>query len=254
MDITIANISIRQDADGRYNLNDLHRASGGFDKDRPSKWLSLEATRALVQELDAEVKKDQKRSIVSKQGLGTYACIELVYDYATWISPAFKVDVYRTFHFVKTENPVKQLPLDASFKLGKTAVQFYKTIGLDNNAAAIAANQVVIKSYGTNLLELGGQTHLISATQCHYYTPTDLSKELGDVSAAAVNTALRDAGLQTNISGKWTPTESGQPYGRIFDTGKAHNDGVPITQLKWSMDVLDFIRERFVLPENLFIG
>jgi KilA-N domain len=53
-------------------------------------------------ELDKEVKITGIPVIFAKQGLETYACIELVYDYATWISPAFKVEVFRTFHSVKT--------------------------------------------------------------------------------------------------------------------------------------------------------
>jgi hypothetical protein len=32
-------VAILQDSEGRYFLNDLHRAAGGHKKDRPSTWL-----------------------------------------------------------------------------------------------------------------------------------------------------------------------------------------------------------------------
>lgn len=243
MNIIVANIDIRQDSAGRYNLNDLHRAAGGESRHQPGKWLDLQATQELVALLEDNVKITGIPVIVKKQGLGTYVCLDLVYDYATWISPAFKVEVFRTFHSVKTGAQAKQLPIDTPFKLGKSAFQFYRAIGLDRNAAAIAANQAVVKKLDTNLLELGGQTHLLSQTQRHYYNPTDLGKELGGVSAIDVNSALRQVGLQFNVGGKWTPTVSGAKFGRIFDVGKSHTDGTPITQLKWSIDVLELIRD-----------
>lgn len=51
-----------------------------------------------------------------------------------------------------------------------------RTIGLDNNAAAISANQAVLKVSGVNLLELTGQTHLLADKQEHWYTPTQLGQ------------------------------------------------------------------------------
>lgn len=46
--ITLADISIRRDASGRYCLNDLHRASGGEGKHRPSIWMANSQTQALL--------------------------------------------------------------------------------------------------------------------------------------------------------------------------------------------------------------
>jgi KilA-N domain len=42
---------VRQDAHGRYSLNDLHAAAGGEARHRPNYWLDHQQTRALVGEL-----------------------------------------------------------------------------------------------------------------------------------------------------------------------------------------------------------
>jgi hypothetical protein len=47
----IAGIEITIDSKGRFNLNTLHRASGGNKKDGPSYWLALESTQTLIAEL-----------------------------------------------------------------------------------------------------------------------------------------------------------------------------------------------------------
>lgn len=98
MMIQIANTGIRQDAEGRYCLNDLHKASGGEAKHKPGNWLMLKQTAELIEELS----KAGIPAIQSKQQLGTFASKDLVYDYAMWISPAFKVKVIRTFDVVAT--------------------------------------------------------------------------------------------------------------------------------------------------------
>lgn len=53
MNIVIANTTIRTDAEGRYCLNDLHKAAGELSKDQPSKWLILESTKELIREIEA---------------------------------------------------------------------------------------------------------------------------------------------------------------------------------------------------------
>lgn len=91
--MTIANVSIRQDADGRYCLNDLHRAAGEEARHKPGNWLMLEQTKALA----AEIEIAGIPAIQSKQGLGTFVVKELVYAYAMWISPTFNLQVIRAY-------------------------------------------------------------------------------------------------------------------------------------------------------------
>ncbi|MHA3050865.1 KilA-N domain-containing protein [Acinetobacter sp. ANC 4640] len=97
--ITIQDTLIRMDAQGRYCLNDLHKASGEEIRNRPATWLQNQQTKNLAVELE----KDGIPSIHTKQGLGTFVRKELVYAYAMWISPAFNLKVIRTFEAVTTQ-------------------------------------------------------------------------------------------------------------------------------------------------------
>lgn len=113
-DIVIANQTVRQ-TDGLYCLNDLHRASGGEQRHVPNKWLRLDQTAELIAELakeaDAHIWASRKNQEVIKRvrgfgkQQGTYVCRELVYAYATWISPAFFLKVLRTFDAVVSGAP-----------------------------------------------------------------------------------------------------------------------------------------------------
>ncbi|WP_176317407.1 phage antirepressor KilAC domain-containing protein [Burkholderia vietnamiensis] len=91
--LTITGVAIRTDAEGRYCLNDLHRAAGAENKHRPSIWLDNQQATALV----GEIEKAGIPAIQSKQGLGTFVVKELVYAYAMWISPAFHLKVIRAY-------------------------------------------------------------------------------------------------------------------------------------------------------------
>lgn len=123
--LTIADVGIRQDAEGRYCLNDLYRASGSANRHRPSLWLENKQTKALIAELISE-QEFRLRSKVSKQEFllrtetseqefllapvvteavrnpSTYVVKELVYAYAMWISPAFQLKVIRAYDALVT--------------------------------------------------------------------------------------------------------------------------------------------------------
>ncbi len=98
--ITIAGVAIRQDGQGRYSLNDLHRASGGEKRHGPSYWMESQQTQDLIEELgDTENPVSVVRGGTQQ---GTYVAKELVYAYAMWISAAFHLKVIRTFDTVVT--------------------------------------------------------------------------------------------------------------------------------------------------------
>ncbi|MBK0004359.1 KilA-N domain-containing protein [Erwinia sp. S38] len=100
--LVIDGVSVRQDKDGRYCLNDLHRTAGGEDRHSPNRWTRTESYTGLINELTPYLAFAPAE--VQRGGLqpGTYVCKELVYAYAMWISPAFHLKVIRTFDAVVT--------------------------------------------------------------------------------------------------------------------------------------------------------
>lgn len=116
--IIISDIKIHMDAEGRYSLNDLHKASGDEQRHRPKYWLELNQTTEIIDEIlkggNPPFKNDGVlntgipafKPVVSKKGRygGTYVCKELVYSYAMWISAAFALKVIRAYDALVTGN------------------------------------------------------------------------------------------------------------------------------------------------------
>ena len=118
-----------------------------------------------------------------------------------------------------------------------------RLLGLDKNAAAIAANQAIYGMTNVNLMQQLGRTHIEAESQdSGWYTPTELGKLIG-TSARGVNMLLAESGLQMKMGEKWAATDVGREFSRLFDTGKRHGAGVPVTQMKWSKNVLPMLGE-----------
>lgn len=102
-DTTMSNLSILSKeiriVDGLYSLNDLHKASGLNPNHKPSNWIRSQQAIDLI----GLLKSEQLTPIITKQGLGTFVCRELVYAFAMWISPKFHLTVIRAFD--KLSNP-----------------------------------------------------------------------------------------------------------------------------------------------------
>lgn len=102
----IGEFTIRQDEDGRYCLNDLHKASGELAKHKPSNFLRNQQTQDLIIEIESSqidrcsnLSIDQNALNVIKGGekQGAYAVKEIVYAYAMWISAKFHLMVIRAY-------------------------------------------------------------------------------------------------------------------------------------------------------------
>ena len=117
--IAISNVAIRQTENNLYNLNDLHKASGGEKRHELTNWLKLQQTTELIDELSkpeiSGLKENQQVIKVVRGGnkRGTYACKELVYAYATWISAKFFLQVISTFNAVMSGHLTPQAPRKA---------------------------------------------------------------------------------------------------------------------------------------------
>ena len=107
--LVIGEFSIRQDEDGRYCLNDLHKASGGLEKHKPTRFIRNQQTQELVAEIeqgsDMSLGENKQRpnlvfAVKTFHGgtnQGTYVVKELVYSYAMWISAKFHLVVIRAY-------------------------------------------------------------------------------------------------------------------------------------------------------------
>ncbi len=102
--VVLDNVEIRKDSEGRYCLNDLHKASGGAGKDKPANFLRREETIGLIKFLESE-KLNGVLPVNAEAGRygGTYVCKQLVYTYAMWISPAFHLKVVEFFDRGQTQ-------------------------------------------------------------------------------------------------------------------------------------------------------
>ena len=130
-----------------------------------------------------------------------------------------------------------------AFKLTPMVVRAARALGLDRNAAAISANQVVTKMTGTNVLNLLGHQHLEAENQAvMFFTPTELGERLG-MSGRKFNMLLAEAGLQAKKGEHWAPMATAEGFCRILDTGKRHGDGTMIQQVKWADSVLNLIQK-----------
>ncbi len=94
-------------------LTDPHHAAGGAEKHKPNRWLRNEQTQALIEEIKRSPDLGSEPIKTVKGGGGaTYACKELVYAYAMWISAKFHLAVIRAFDAL-VSGRAPALPADA---------------------------------------------------------------------------------------------------------------------------------------------
>jgi hypothetical protein len=89
--------------DGLYSLNDVHRISGGEIRHAPSNFMRNKEVKELIDEIKCSANMQGKQvfsKLVSGKDRGTYACRDLVYRYAMWVSAKFALIVIHTFDAV----------------------------------------------------------------------------------------------------------------------------------------------------------
>ena len=90
--LSVGGVTIKQDADGRFCLNDLHKAAGGENPmHQPAHFLALDSTKGLVGALLNSRNSESINPVKTKTGRngGTFVGKEIVYAYANWISAPF---------------------------------------------------------------------------------------------------------------------------------------------------------------------
>lgn len=253
--LTIASTKIRQDAEGRFCLNDCHKASGLGGEKRPSKWLVTEQAKGLIAELEVGPNSGSPLHTV-KSGLnserGTYVCKELVYAYAMWISPAFHLHVIRAFDDLmqgkipRTKNVDTTLPLRRARLAFSAALRFNKQMGMEVGLARLKALATAQAQTGIDVAKAyGWQTQALAQpapVQARTLNATEIGQHFG-TNARGANLLLKSCGYQTDSrdhKGRivWTPTEKGRAYARLEDQTKAHAEGT-VQQWRWYPSILE---------------
>ncbi len=147
--LTIDGVSVRRDLDGRYCLNDLHRAAGGAVQHRPSDWLKNKQSQELIEQLSSEwgissLEGNQPVSVIhGGNSQGTYVTKELVYAYAMWISAAFSLKVIRTFDSAVSQPASAANPSADKMQAGVILLEFMrKELNLSNSSVLGACQKL----------------------------------------------------------------------------------------------------------------
>lgn len=160
--LIVADVPIPEDADGRFNLNVLHQASGDESK-RPSDWLRRKSTKALISELQSQVVNGHLDVVTTVHGgnaSGTFAHQLLAVSYAGWISPTFQLKVNQAFLDMKegrlipasttpvVHDPALKMLIDMALKLDESRheVACIKEEQFRHTQALVAQQQQTIEA------------------------------------------------------------------------------------------------------------
>lgn len=152
-ELEVVGVVIRQDDEGRFCLNDLHRASGGEPRHRPAYWIENLQTKQLV----AEIEKAGIPAIESKQGLGTFVTRDLVYSYAMWVSASFQLKVIRAYDELVNQ-PVNPSKLSRLQLIELALIAEQERIALENKVSelepkAVALGRIAESDGGMNITQ-----------------------------------------------------------------------------------------------------
>lgn len=254
----IAGVEITTDAHGRFNLNALHRASGGEKSKQPSNWIRLEATQALIAELEShssDLRSAPTSTVNGGSAPGTFAHELLAIDYAGWISPAFRLQVHQVFIDFRTGKLASAAPIDLAAPAMSAALsrevrlstrmfgKMAKDMGLVGNQALLSVCRGVQTMTGVNPMAAMGLTHIEAEQNDDMLNVSDLGRRVG-CSAQEMNLKLIGRGLQTAYrdrkgNKKYELTEEGRTQGGTWHDAQKVQGGRPIRQLLWPARVAD---------------
>lgn len=169
--ITVFEKTIRIDAEGRFCLNDIHKAAMANGKatesQKPSEFLRHDKVKDFISEVDLEAGNRASIKTVKGRGItGTYATELVALRYAGWISAKVEVEVYRTFQKVahadealthdlieRQQDPeaAKRLAARAQSKVARNAfTDGLKRHGVTGKGYALCTNAIYEPLFGTN--------------------------------------------------------------------------------------------------------
>ncbi|PQJ96070.1 KilA-N domain-containing protein [Chromatium okenii] len=253
--IVIDDVTIHRDAEGRYCLNDLHKASGGAVKNRPATWLQNQQTIDLAKECEI----DGIPSIFAKQGLGTFVVKELVYAYAMWISPSFHLKVIRTFDAVVTGTlqPVNSaLPYQPAMK-----IQIFELAMRALRVSETSKIRMLAKLSESEGINPDFLPDYVDEPLVRAITPLlkEMRSPLFHHVAKTVNPALEAMGILEHLSRKstgntikwfWSLTEEGLKYGRNETSPNNPRETQPLFFVERFPELLARL-EAYINPQSL---
>ena len=252
--LAVAGVSVRQDDQSRYCLNDLHKAAGGEKRHQPSDWAETQQTKDLIVEISNSGNSGNYpiESSAGRYG-GTFVCKELVYAYAMWISAKFHLQVIRAYDAlmqqqVQTQQPpIMHTPLTADL----AAVDALARLLNVAPSGRIAMARVALEHSAPHLLPaLPGYavdappSVLVSGTGSSRVTASAtalLKKHGAKMSPAKFNETLAKHGLliQAQRPSKggefkkfWAVTAQGERYGKNITSPVNQRE----TQPHWFVD------------------
>ena len=180
--LAVAGVSVRQDDQSRYCLNDLHKAAGGEKRHQPSDWAETQQTKDLIVEI-SNSGNSRNYPIESSAGRygGTFVCKELVYAYAMWVSPKFHLQVIRAYDSIaqqqlpgptKTNSQLDQPLLQA---IGRLTVKHAEEVETLIQKINDLSKEVAEKGHALEVLRRFQEGLLTLSTRLiHSYLPREL--------------------------------------------------------------------------------
>lgn len=258
--LLVAGVIVRQDAQGRYCLNDLHKAAvkhGANERTtEPSKFLASPQTEDLCNELKTDTQNLGIAPTSTTRGgsnQGTYVCKELVYAYAMWISARFHLQVIRAYDAMVQQQvqanqpPIMHTPLIADLAAVDALARMLNVAP----SGRIAMARVALEHSAPHLLPAlpgyaidapsdvvvaGGGSSMVTASA------TELLKRHGvAMSTAKFNEMLAGAGFlnrcqRTSSRGTfkhfWAVTPRGEEFGKNVVSAQNSRE----TQPHWYVD------------------
>lgn len=160
--------------------------------------------------------------------------------YQKWIASEVIPSIRKTGSYAVVEKPQAVIPTAYDkFMIMRDVL----SLAYEGNQLALAVDKVCVHITGESALQTAG-AQLIAPQQKQLYTPTQIGKNVNPIiSAVKVNKILEAIGYQVRVDDTWEKCGDGEAYGVYLDTGKAHSDGTPIRQLKWTADIIFAVQD-----------
>ena len=105
-EITVFGTNIRKDAEGRFSLNDLHKAAmangHATQSQRPGRFLDSYSVKAFVDAVSSKNTTATKIAVLQVinggRNRGSFACIEILFEYAKWLSAEICSEVAKSIN------------------------------------------------------------------------------------------------------------------------------------------------------------